>query len=1512
MKLDKIILLSIVLVVLLSLGAVSASENNAAEDNSLSAVDYEDISSNDDSIQDNATGSAEILSSENGIEDSNGGDYAGNTLGSSDENEVLKENTEIIVTPEYMKDEVDEEGIAYFMDEPVDIKLEGEFIGEEFGEGLIYLYFEEFDEDSVINIDASGAIFKNIVLKIESYSPVYLNDLTMIVDENNLYDPLGSLLYVTGDGDYSSCFINNLKMTVNTNKFSGIIGDFDSTHQTNIKNSQFDINIQTGTVYLFDFSSDERVSVTNNIFNLNVSAYNDRQYSNTALLECAVDDNDESAMEISNNQFNVNYNENSVKNSNNNILKLGHSKDSLIKNNTFIVKNYASEDKPYNLDVINVYSNEYDNNLNTILAENNIEVNDVDNVNAITVSDEYNTGLTIASNNITIKSKSSKAINSANGLQDNNIIIKNNKINLTTSSDDVCGILINSGSEIIGNTIIINKSGYGINYIGSNNDAQIIKNNNITTSADYGIYLTSSSDSVITENLIYSKKPGNEGVYIGSGENNIVEDNQPEIIKENVTVNANVDDGYKYGDAVLFEVYLNNTAATGEITIIVSGKEKTATVENGKANITISDLTAGTHTAEIKYSGDSYYKNATNTVTFNIAKIDAPISYTVSNIKVGDDEQIALSTIRGVTGSVIVTVNNRTYNQTINKYGRISSVTLSNLPAATYFVNIFYAGDENYLEFNETTSFNVTEYEVPQWPNSGYDGQNTGLSPYVSDANGKILWNATVDGTINGNIAIDCDGNIYVASTSGVYSFDKDGNLRWTYTSWGSDMFSGIAISRDVIVSPRSGDTLYFIDQNTGAQYGWSNIYQASSIFPPIVDANSNLYVTSEYQYGGESKYNLVIVPFSSWKSGGEKYIIAIGDDVPTSSPVLINENLVGINTNNGFKIVDTTSQSVIGVININSNIKPVVGSGLIIYACDDTGILALTAENQLLWKVNVTGGLGNSIALSDNGYIYSVNSQGVLYKYDLNDEGKEYKVYDLKSTVSSNMLVDADGTVYLTTDNGVMYAFDANDNAAFLVLNSITSKGQPAIGENGVIYVYTNENTVYAIGKGDKQAAHVTYNVSDIYCGQDLIISVEIDKDATGNIAVEINGISYASTIDNGTALINITGMTSGSYTVNITYSGDRRFNTNTSEISFNVKKLNSPFDVNANKTIVVDEKLIIDITLPENATGNVSVTINGETHSEKVTGGKAVISISGLAINNYSVVVKYSGDDNYLENETEISFNVTKAEIDNIDDVLNVSTPSGSETVSYTINLPSDATGNLTVTVDGKDTYTKNLVNGSATINVADLSQGDHSIVVSYSGDAKYEGISKNTTFHVPVVKLSENKDISMLYTSGSPYSVLVTSDGKVVAGVKVTFKFNGKTYTSQTDAKGYATLKLPNVKPKNAKYTITATYKGVTVENKVKVNSIIKAKNKKVKKSKEVTKVKVSLKKVNNKYLKNKKIKINFRGKTFKVKTNKKGVATWKVKKSMLKKLKVGKKYKYKVTYGNTVTKKLTIKK
>ena len=183
-----------------------------------------------------------------------------------------------------------------------------------------------------------------------------------------------------------------------------------------------------------------------------------------------------------------------------------------------------------------------------------------------------------------------------------------------------------------------------------------------------------------------------------------------------------------------------------------------------------------------------------------------------------------------------------------------------------------------------------------------------------------------------------------------------------------------------------------------------------------------------------------------------------------------------------------------------------------------------------------------------------------------------------------------------------------------------------------------------------------------------------------------------------------------------------------------------------------------------------------------------------------------------------------------------------------------------------------------------VTAVGEGNAIITVSVGDDKVF---AKNSTqisvaVTVPVFKLSENKNVAAVYSAKANYKVLVTRDGKAVAaGETVTIKYNGKTYNIKTDKNGYATLKL-NTKVKVKKYTIIATYKGVKVTNKVTIKHVIKASNKKVKKSRKVTKVIVSLKKVNGKYLKGKILKIKFNKKTYKVKTNKKGKATWKVKK------------------------------
>ena len=322
------------------------------------------------------------------------------------------------------------------------------------------------------------------------------------------------------------------------------------------------------------------------------------------------------------------------------------------------------------------------------------------------------------------------------------------------------------------------------------------------------------------------------------------------------------------------------------------------------------------------------------------------------------------------------------------------------------------------------------------------------------------------------------------------------------------------------------------------------------------------------------------------------------------------------------------------------------------------------------------------------------------------------------------------------------------------------------------------------------------------------------------------------------------------------------------------------------------------LDVTFVPDNSGVVSVDENGV--------------VTALKAGTANIVVKVDGDDHYAESSTNVIVTVSK-----------VFTEIILENDNFTLNALENISAGATLNpaVAGNLTYTSNDISVAIVENgvIKALAAGTATITVSFAGNEIYDA-AENQTIAVtvssnapPVFALSENKNVAALYSAKANYKVLVTIDGKAVgAGETVTIKYNGKTYNVKTDKNGYATLKL-NTKVKVKKYTITATYKGIKVTNKVTINHVIKASNKKVKKSKKVTKVKVSLKKVNGKYLKGKVLKIKFNKKTYKVKTNKKGVATWKVKKSMLKKLKVGKKYKYKVTYGkDIVTKKLTIKK
>ncbi|SDA69696.1 Ig-like domain (group 3), partial [Methanobrevibacter millerae] len=153
-------------------------------------------------------------------------------------------------------------------------------------------------------------------------------------------------------------------------------------------------------------------------------------------------------------------------------------------------------------------------------------------------------------------------------------------------------------------------------------------------------------------------------------------------------------------------IYVNVTpGATGNVTVVIRGREYTEKLDNGVATFTISDLTAREYEVTAIYNGDEYYLSSNNTAKFTVEKRDLDIIVTAQNITVGEDEIIEISLSESEDGTVLVNVGSTGYY--VNVTGGKGSLTVSGLVAGDYDVTATYLGDELYGTKSNTTSFNV-------------------------------------------------------------------------------------------------------------------------------------------------------------------------------------------------------------------------------------------------------------------------------------------------------------------------------------------------------------------------------------------------------------------------------------------------------------------------------------------------------------------------------------------------------------------------------------------------------------------------------------------------------------------------------------------------------------------------------------------------------------------------------------------------------------------------------------
>ena len=431
-----------------------------------------------------------------------------------------------------------------------------------------------------------------------------------------------------------------------------------------------------------------------------------------------------------------------------------------------------------------------------------------------------------------------------------------------------------------------------------------------------------------------------------------------------------------------------------------------------------------------------------------------------------------------------------------------------------------------------------------------------------------------------------------------------------------------------------------------------------------------------------------------------------------------------------------------------------------------------------------------------------------------------------------------------------------------------------------------------------------------NIYYGDNQDIKIKFNKIISGLLNITVNNKTYGKieVINTDSFVYTISdNLTEGNYPIHIVIYNDENtiHGLGLTELIVSKVKEYDFIPILPADAKVGENKICFE--LPDDATGNITIVLGKNNFTTDIL-TSSEISMKGFIEGDNIISIYYSGDNKYVNKSIERIITAEKVEI-SLNNNLILNQPSGNDVASFTVNLPSDAKGNLTININGKN-HTQSVKDNNI-IKLENLLPGSYEAVIYYSGDNKFHPTNINCSFVISKPILS-TQDLFITYTSNKMYQIKITRGGKAMTGQTVKLNINGKIKTVKTDKNGYASVKI-KLPPKSKPYTVTASYLGVTVKNKITVKSLIVAKNLKVKKTSKKIKIRITLKKVDGKYLKGKKVSLKFKGKTYNVKTNKKGVVTFTIKNNIVKKLKIGKKYFYQVSYlKDTLNKKITVKK
>ena len=485
-------------------------------------------------------------------------------------------------------------------------------------------------------------------------------------------------------------------------------------------------------------------------------------------------------------------------------------------------------------------------------------------------------------------------------------------------------------------------------------------------------------------------------------------------------------------------------------------------------------------------------------------------------------------------------------------------------------------------------------------------------------------------------------------------------------------------------------------------------------------------------------------------------------------------------------------------------------------------------AENKTVSvtvSLNDAGVIGEDMALN-------VGEMGAI-KYSTDPEGlKVVFVADDSGVVS----VDEHGIVTALKGGSANVTITVGDNRKY-VLNSTTVTVSVSLNDAGV--------------SGEDMSLNVGEIGAIKYFTDPEGLKVAFIADDSGVVSVDEHGIVTA--LKEGIANVTITVGDNRKYVLN--------FTTVTVTVSLNDANVSAD-DVALNVGEVGAIKYSTDpeglkVSFVEDDSGVVSVDEHG--------------IVTALKEGTAPIIVKVGGDGIYAENTTVVTVTVKKINLS-----INVSADeiTRGENATINIELPIDATGNVTATIDGK-TYTSQVNNGKANIIIPDLTSGNHTLPVTYSGDDKYNSAvtAVNITVNKNVTVVISAENLTKYYKDSEKFTVKVTdAEGEAASNKTVKITINGDTYKRTTDENGTASL---NINLNVGIYPVRVVVDDVEANFTVTVKSTIDSSDI-VKIFRNATQYNAIFTDVNGKPLSNIKVSFNLHGIIYNRTTDKNGAA------------------------------------